>query len=321
MRDPQLRERFGKAGRKRAEENFSWAAIAAKTKALYETLKGEALVRIGSVPLQQFNAFNNVTREAMLSIGSKLCTSGKGRARVRQFSSREICAERWPDGGDGGRGGDVILRADRHVDNLANLFYEPILRQRTAGTGWEKKWRTRRRDQDREGSSCTIVYAVEGAQRSTFNAQTFNAQCRRIGIPIVDLTRDGQEFVLCRGGTGVKAMCISRARATAHRGNTRRVKKASREISFSSYERLRTRTRWLSECRQIDAVAENLRCATEGCDISVHDAASDRWRNGNARLPAGEHCGYPGLIEGAHRGSDWATNSCATSRAAAFWCS
>src|SRR5881628_883042 len=39
MEDRQLRERFGKAGRKRAEENFSWAAIAAKTKALYETLK------------------------------------------------------------------------------------------------------------------------------------------------------------------------------------------------------------------------------------------------------------------------------------------
>jgi len=39
MKDPQLRERFGKAGRKRAEENFSWAAIAEKTKKLYETLK------------------------------------------------------------------------------------------------------------------------------------------------------------------------------------------------------------------------------------------------------------------------------------------
>jgi glycosyltransferase involved in cell wall biosynthesis len=38
MKDPQLRERFGKAGRKRAEENFSWAAIAAKTKKLYESL-------------------------------------------------------------------------------------------------------------------------------------------------------------------------------------------------------------------------------------------------------------------------------------------
>ena len=39
MKDRQLRERFGKAGRRRAEENFSWAAIAAKTKALYEALK------------------------------------------------------------------------------------------------------------------------------------------------------------------------------------------------------------------------------------------------------------------------------------------
>ena len=38
MRNPQLRERFGKAGRKRVEENFSWAAIAEKTKALYASL-------------------------------------------------------------------------------------------------------------------------------------------------------------------------------------------------------------------------------------------------------------------------------------------
>jgi alpha-maltose-1-phosphate synthase len=39
MRDPQLRDRFGKAGRKRVEQHFSWAAIAEKTKALYEALK------------------------------------------------------------------------------------------------------------------------------------------------------------------------------------------------------------------------------------------------------------------------------------------
>ena len=38
MTNPQLRERFGKAGRKRVEENFSWAAIAEKTKALYTSL-------------------------------------------------------------------------------------------------------------------------------------------------------------------------------------------------------------------------------------------------------------------------------------------
>jgi alpha-maltose-1-phosphate synthase len=38
MRNPQLRQSFGKAGRKRVEENFSWAAIAEKTKALYTSL-------------------------------------------------------------------------------------------------------------------------------------------------------------------------------------------------------------------------------------------------------------------------------------------
>jgi glycogen synthase len=38
MKDRKLRDKFGKAGRKRAEEYFSWASIAQKTKALYETL-------------------------------------------------------------------------------------------------------------------------------------------------------------------------------------------------------------------------------------------------------------------------------------------
>jgi glycosyltransferase involved in cell wall biosynthesis len=36
MQDRQLREKFGRAGRKRAEENFSWTAIAERTKALYQ---------------------------------------------------------------------------------------------------------------------------------------------------------------------------------------------------------------------------------------------------------------------------------------------
>ena len=38
MRDPQLRERFGKSGRKRVEQQFSWSAVAGKTKALYASL-------------------------------------------------------------------------------------------------------------------------------------------------------------------------------------------------------------------------------------------------------------------------------------------
>jgi alpha-maltose-1-phosphate synthase len=38
MADPKLREKFGRAGRQRAEEKFSWSAIAEETKALYASL-------------------------------------------------------------------------------------------------------------------------------------------------------------------------------------------------------------------------------------------------------------------------------------------
>jgi len=39
MADPALCEKFGRAGRKRAEERFGWPAIALETKALYDSLK------------------------------------------------------------------------------------------------------------------------------------------------------------------------------------------------------------------------------------------------------------------------------------------
>jgi alpha-maltose-1-phosphate synthase len=38
MANPELRQKFGKAGRKRAEEKFSWSAIARETKSVYESL-------------------------------------------------------------------------------------------------------------------------------------------------------------------------------------------------------------------------------------------------------------------------------------------
>src|SRR6184192_3501826 len=124
--------------------------------------------------------------------------AGKGGRGCVSFRREKFVPKGGPDGGDGGRGGDVILRADRHVDNLANLFYEPIIKAKNGGHGMGKKMA------GRAGATKivkvpvgTIVYAVEGAQRSTPNAE-------QSGIPIVDLTRDGQEFVLCRGGAGGK---------------------------------------------------------------------------------------------------------------------
>src|SRR5213592_2473974 len=124
--------------------------------------------------------------------------AGKGGRGSVSFRREKFVPKGGPDGGDGGRGGDVILRADRHVDNLANLFYEPIIKAKNGGHGMGKKMA------GRAGATKivkvpvgTIVYAVEGAQRSMPNAE-------QSGIPIVDLTRDGQEFVLCRGGAGGK---------------------------------------------------------------------------------------------------------------------
>ena len=49
MKDRQLREKFGKAGRKRAEEKFSWSTIAQKTKALYESLTRSIPLKSSSV--------------------------------------------------------------------------------------------------------------------------------------------------------------------------------------------------------------------------------------------------------------------------------
>src|SRR5436190_1380123 len=124
--------------------------------------------------------------------------AGRGGRGSVSFRREKFVPKGGPDGGDGGRGGDVILRADRHVDNLVNLFNKPIIKAKNGGHGMGKKMA------GRAGATKivkvpvgTIVYAVEGAQRSTPNAE-------QSGIPIVDLTRDGQEFVLCRGGAGGK---------------------------------------------------------------------------------------------------------------------
>jgi len=131
--------------------------------------------------------------------------AGKGGRGSVSFRREKFVPKGGPDGGDGGRGGDVILRADRHVDNLANLFYEPIIKAKNGGHGMGKKMA------GRTGATKivkvpvgTIVYAVEGAQRSTFNAQRSTPNAEQSGIPIVDLIREGQEFVLCRGGAGGK---------------------------------------------------------------------------------------------------------------------
>ena len=49
MADPDLRKKFGQAGRKRAEQKFSWSAIAQETKGLYEAVRGATGGRASAV--------------------------------------------------------------------------------------------------------------------------------------------------------------------------------------------------------------------------------------------------------------------------------
>ncbi|HZR04572.1 MAG TPA: GTPase ObgE [Candidatus Udaeobacter sp.] len=146
--------------------------------------------------------------------------AGNGGRGCVSFRREKFVPKGGPDGGDGGRGGDVILCADRHVDNLSNLFYEPIIKAKNGSHGKGKKMT------GRAGANKivkvpvgTIVWSAEESQHSTpINREqapdaqhpTPNADQSTIRTPqsetnlVVDLTRDGEEFMLCRGGEGGK---------------------------------------------------------------------------------------------------------------------
>src|SRR5256886_2561325 len=136
--------------------------------------------------------------------------AGSGGRGSVSFRREKFVPKGGPDGGDGGRGGDVILRADRHVDNLSNLFYEPIIKAKNGGHGMGKKM---------HGRSAppmivkvpvgTIVWQAEyptsnETARDGLAEPATTAHQASISALLVDLTRDGKEFVLCRGGAGGK---------------------------------------------------------------------------------------------------------------------
>ena len=119
--------------------------------------------------------------------------AGSGGRGSVSFRREKFVPKGGPDGGDGGRGGEVVLRADRHVDNLSNLFYEPIIKAKSGGHGMGKKMHGKSAPAKIVKAPVgTIVWPADEKGRPTSAA------------PIVDLTRDGQEFVLCRGGAGGK---------------------------------------------------------------------------------------------------------------------
>jgi GTP-binding protein len=139
--------------------------------------------------------------------------AGNGGRGCVSFRREKFVPKGGPDGGDGGRGGNVILRADRHVDNLTALFYEPIVKAKNGGHGQGKRMAGGAgADKIVHVPIGTIVWPAETEELRTSNAEHPMPNADQSAIrnpqsaiePLVDLTRDGQEFVLCRGGTGGK---------------------------------------------------------------------------------------------------------------------
>jgi GTP-binding protein len=121
--------------------------------------------------------------------------AGKGGRGCVSFRREKFVPKGGPDGGDGGRGGDVILCAERHVDNLANLFYEPIIKAKNGTHGKGKKMAGRAAaNKIVKVPVGTMVYLATGDGTDESHGSR----------PLVDLVRDGEEFLLCRGGAGGK---------------------------------------------------------------------------------------------------------------------
>src|SRR2546423_5250486 len=135
--------------------------------------------------------------------------AGSGGRGCVSFRREKFVPKGGPDGGDGGRGGDVILRADIHVDNLSSLFYEPIIKAKNGGHGQGKKMHGRGAvPKIVKVPVGTVVYKDEGGGMKD---EKGNADSSSSLIPhpssfsrIADLTRDGEEFLLCQGGRGGK---------------------------------------------------------------------------------------------------------------------
>ena len=88
-----------------------------------------------------------------------------------------------PDGGDGGKGGDIVFKADKDTDTLVDFRFAPILTAENgkAGSGQRSAGRSGK-DLIVEVPIGTVVY--------------------RDGVILADLARDGQTAIIAKGGDG-----------------------------------------------------------------------------------------------------------------------
>ena len=113
------------------------------------------------------------------------CRSGKGGRGSVHMRREKYMPNGGPDGGDGGRGGHVILRGNRNYWTLLHLKYDRHVFATHGGNGSKNKSFGKDGEDKVIDVPCgTVVY----------NAET--------GEYICDVTDHGQEVILLKGGRG-----------------------------------------------------------------------------------------------------------------------
>lgn len=131
-----------------------------------------------------------------IRVHSRAGRGGDGRVHFHRGKFRP---KGGPDGGDGGRGGDVILIVDNSTDSLRTFFFNGKLHAEDGKLGGDSN------KTGRAGESTT--YKVPPGLLISRIVERFNEETGEVeeALEVVaDLTDVGQEFILCKGGKGGK---------------------------------------------------------------------------------------------------------------------
>lgn len=112
--------------------------------------------------------------------------AGKGGAGCVSFFREKYIPKGGPDGGDGGRGGDVYIEADYNYYNLSHFFRDRVYRAGDGEAG---------RGQNCHGADGTDLVLKVPPGTSIIDED---------GTSIADLTVSGERVLVCRGGIGGK---------------------------------------------------------------------------------------------------------------------
>ncbi len=128
--------------------------------------------------------------------------SGKGGAGCLHFIREKFVEKGGPDGGDGGRGGNVILRGNSQLWTLLHLKYRKHVVADDGKPG--------------ESQNCTGASGKDEILEVPMGTVARNAET---GEKLCEITEDGQEYILTQGGRGGKGnlfFATSTQRAPTH---------------------------------------------------------------------------------------------------------